>query len=213
MANVIQGTNIYDKLPHSYRNRLHLYKIIRLLLLLVSILALISFCQKSIIWNKKIQLGHALNDKTKFQNELIALQKKYPKITRNAALQTKKDETSNILELHRGLKSVMARSSFSHDQGFSNIFFHLARYVVSDLWLTEINIQKGATDILLNGITQEVEAVNIFLNKISTDQLYKEYTLRLRRMETANSSSGNDSFSIAIIKPENEELKIRSDKK
>ena len=86
------------------------------------------------------------------------------------------------------LKDIENYTPFSEDLiSFSHI-------IVPDVWLTDILIEKGGETIVIKGKSSHSTNLQFFLDKISKDKQFKNYSLRANNIEEKKIDSGTFSF-------------------
>ncbi len=201
--------NLYKCLPKDFQNRISwnacLKMFFSLLIVLVMGLSYVNFRN----YYSERGLKNAIEAKNEKRQAINVLRKKYPKIAKSVALQTKLNEINDTLELHVDLKQQIESHKFSNDEGFSKYFEGLSRNTMDDLWLTEIKIQKGGTYIVLKGLTNNVSSVQNLIKRLESDEAFSDKTIKLKKIETSTLSSGSDEFSLELfskINTDNTEL-------
>lgn len=191
--------NLYECLPKEYKNRMSWTSCVKFFSAIVIILFVFWTCINVMNQFSKWELDNVVIEKRQKRQSINDLRRKYPKIAKSVKLQAKLNEVNETLGLHNDLREQISNSKFSNDQGFSKYLEGLSRNVIDNLWLTEIKIQKGGTYIVLKGLTDNVANVQKLIKKLEGDEAFDNKSIKLKKIETSTSSSGNDDFSLELI--------------
>lgn len=120
--------------------------------------------QASLIEKQKKQ-AIAMADLQKIQAEL-SLRKKDATLTKRINKRTK--ELAN----KQKVVGILSRDEFGNTDGFIDHVSGLARQRISGLWLTQILIADGGTNISLQGITSKAELLPKYLQRLSAEKAF-----------------------------------------
>lgn len=205
--------NLYNELPKEYQHRIGLSKSINILIVLGMLMVAIWGYMEIKNNFSKDKLKTAITQKVDKQKTLQDLKKKYPKIAKSVSLQSALNQAQENLELHLDLSNELSKERFSNAEGFAIYFEALSRNIIPDLWMTEIKIQKGGSHMVFKGLTNDVSVVQKLLNELSNDQAFKSNVLKLKKIETSISSSGNDEFTLEAEPKRNKRIKTTINQK
>jgi len=193
-----QNINLFTKLPDEYRHRITIEFVLRVLSIVAGVLLFVFVIHKTQVSFATGKVEDLTKEKRTQQNKISQYKRDNPKIQKNTALQNARDQLDKNLKRHVALAEDLARPEVSNTKGLSIYFRGLAESMVSSLWLKEINIQKGGLEITLNGVTKDVGAVRQFVKNLSDLELFDDYELKIKRLETSLKHPGKDDFVIII---------------
>ncbi len=101
----------------------------------------------------------------KIQNEL-SLRKKD-----NVLAKRLTDKTKELLNKQKVYR-ILSRDEFGNTKGFIEHISGLARQRIEGLWLTQIRIAAGGTDVALHGITTKPALLPKYLQKLSAEKVF-----------------------------------------
>lgn len=194
-----QQINLYTQIPQEFRKRItlkHMLQMVVFTFVLLVVLFSVQMCSNKFSGWK---LDHVIELKKQGQLNVAQLKKKYPKVTKSADLETQLKLLKETLATHEVLLKDLSNPGLSNEIGFVELLSVFAKHIEPHMWLREINIQKGGTEITLNGITQQVSAVRSFIKKMTDDPIFRGLAFKLKRLETSATSPGDDDFSIIIL--------------
>lgn len=120
--------------------------------------------QSSLVENQQKQ-KIVMAELQKIQAEL-SLRKK------DAALAKRIVDKTKELSNKQKVVGILSRDEFGNTKGFIEHVSGLARQRVSGLWLTQIRIAEGGTDISLQGTTSKAELLPKYLQRLSAEKAF-----------------------------------------
>lgn len=84
---------------------------------------------------------------------------------------------------------------------FSEKLIGLSQIIVPNVWLTDIAIEKGGETIILTGKSTRSSHLQFFIDKISKEKIFKDYSFRANNIESEKKSEkGSFAFTITMTK-------------
>lgn len=107
----------------------------------------------------------AMADLQKIQAEL-SLRKK------DATLAKRINEKTKELANKQKVLGILSRDEFGNTEGFIEHVSGLARQRIDGLWLTQIRIADGGTDVTLQGLTSKSSLLPKYLQRLSAEKAF-----------------------------------------
>jgi len=107
----------------------------------------------------------AMAELQKIQAEL-SLRKK------DANLAKRINERTNELANKQKVINILSRDEFGNTNGFIEHVTGLARQRIEGLWLTQIRISDGGTDVALHGTTTKPDLLPKYLQRLSSEKIF-----------------------------------------
>ncbi|MCW8900473.1 MAG: hypothetical protein OQK75_08570 [Gammaproteobacteria bacterium] len=120
--------------------------------------------QASLVEHQQKQ-NTAMADLQKIQAEL-SLRKKDTALAKQIA------ESTQELDNKQRVLGILSRDEFGNTKGFIEHISGLARQRIDDLWLTQIRIANGGTDITLQGSTSKPSLLPKYLQRLSAEKAF-----------------------------------------
>lgn len=128
------------------------------------------------------------------------LAKQQTKLAANTKSQLLEDEIKNIsreLEQKRKIEQILSGGSFGNRDGFSDYFEGLARQHVSGLWLTNVTLLNGGTQLVLKGKTNNAELIPIYIQKLANEKAFAGLSFNVLEMTRSEEDTEIIVFNIA----------------
>ncbi|OGT41968.1 MAG: hypothetical protein A3F42_07255 [Gammaproteobacteria bacterium RIFCSPHIGHO2_12_FULL_37_34] len=153
----------------------------------------------SSLWNVhylKAKVKQLTIQKNELQETFYKLKNTFPKMF------FAQDMNQGITELKQ---EILIEKNFIKTIGnytpFSEDLISLSNIVVPDVWLTDISIENGGETIVLKGMSTHSTNLRFFLDKISKDKIFKDYSLRANNIENdKKNNKENFTFTISMTK-------------
>jgi hypothetical protein len=130
----------------------------------------------------------------------VELAKQQAKLAANTKSQLLEDEIKNIsreLEQKRKIEQILSGGSFGNRDGFSGYFEGLARQHVSGLWLTNVILLNGGTQLVLKGKTNNAELIPIYIQKLANEKAFAGLSFNVLEMTRSEEDTEIIVFNIA----------------
>ena len=111
------------------------------------------------------QQKQAMADLQKLQVELAGRTKDLSLVKR---LKEKTKELANKQKVH----GILSQDEFGNTKGFVEHITGLARQRLDGLWLTELRIAEGGTDVALHGTTSKPSLLPKYLQRLSAEKAF-----------------------------------------
>jgi hypothetical protein len=144
----------------------------------------------------KNRLAQLKKQKKKQQKQVGELKKKLAQMEKNEQLQRKIE----LLTAERNQKQLIINRlkdpSYANTKGFSPHLQGLAEQKIPDLWLTGILLERGGTQLLLDGSALQASLVPSYLQRLSSEDAYRGKQLSTFLLERPEEESWRLDFSI-----------------
>lgn len=171
---MLQEINLYLLLPQQKKS----YLTLRLMAVSYSIfifLLAVNFCFE--LWGKHqtVIAANALNvEANNIQTKLAEIHSQYPMLDPKdmdnslKMLQQELEEKNNVFNL------------LSLNRNFSTYLVGIAKAAVSDLWLTDIQVEMKDKDLLLKGYASQSSAIQLFINNLAHQKEFSGLNFQLQ---------------------------------
>lgn len=117
-----------------------------------------------------------LTAKQQKQKMLIAnlkkLQEEFSNRKRDTTLSKRITEKTKELVNKKKVLGILSKDEFGNTTGFIEHVSGLARQRIDGLWLTQIRIASGGTDVALHGITSKPALLPKYLQRLSEEKVF-----------------------------------------
>jgi hypothetical protein len=136
-------------------------------------------------------------EQQKLQGELKRFEVKAAANTKSQLLEDEIRLLSQELEQKRQVEQVLSTGSYGNRNGFSDYFAGLARQHVSGLWLTNVTLQNGGTQLVLKGKTNNAELIPIYIQKLAKEKAFAGLSFNVLEMSRSETDADIIVFNIA----------------
>ena len=143
------------------------------------------------------ELANVNVEKDKLQQELAKLEAKSQTNIKSQLMEDEIKLISRELEQKRRVEQILSAGSFGNRNGFSGYFEGLARQHVSGLWLTNVTLHNGGTQLILKGKTNNAELIPIYIQKLANEKAFAGLSFNVLEMTRAENDTGIIVFNIA----------------
>ena len=105
-------------------------------------------------------------------NELKLVQAELSNLQKDATLRNIVEKKSQELSNKQKVLGILSKDEFGNTIGFIEHISGLARQRIDGLWLTNIRIASGGTDIALDGSTSKPTLLPKYLQKLSAEKVF-----------------------------------------
>lgn len=168
----MQQVNLYQDELKTKKLNYSALMLVQLCIVLIAVLSLITGFSYYQVQQQQIKLLEnqqkqkiAMAGLQKIQAEL-SLRKKDVNLAKRIAERTK--ELAN----KQRVLNILSRDEFGNTKGFIEHVSGLARQRIEGLWLTQIRIANGGTNIALHGITTKAALVPKYLQRLSSEKIF-----------------------------------------
>ena len=139
------------------------------------------------------QLTQTIQQRDESRIRLTKIKKAYPEKKRDPQLAKRVKEVKVRLDFLKGISTTLASRSSGNVQGFSEYLAGLSRQDISQLWLEQITILAGGSEIKLKGLTTKSEHVPRYIQQLSNEPVFQGTTfhkLSINRQDTQEQEQG-----------------------
>lgn len=151
-------------------------------------------------WNVhslSLQRDQLHEENTALETQFNKKKESYPPIFFSQDISLGLDQLKlNLAEQNKMLKSL------ANPMPYSKTLIALSESITPNVWLTEMNMNKGANEFTLKGKSISMEDLQLFLAKLSKHPVFANYTLTVNNIEKAEKIADSQamSFELAIQK-------------
>lgn len=168
----MQQVNLYQEELKKQKLNYSAEMLIQLSVIMVVVLSLVAgfryfqyqLLQADLAENQQKQ-ATAMAEMQKLQAELAGRQK-------DAMLAKHVSEKTKELANKQKVLGILSRDEFGNTRGFIEHVSGLARQRVEGLWLTQIRIAEGGTDVMLQGTTSQSSLLPKYLQRLSAEKAF-----------------------------------------
>lgn len=138
-----------------------------------------------------------LNIAKKQVNELT---EKLPKLVRDDSLPAKLEKMQREYEQKQSVLAVLSERSLGNREGFVEHFTGFARQHVSGLWLTQLKLERGGTQLSLAGHALKPEYIPKYLQKLANEPVLQGTEFKTFLLVNESKQNRKVDFSITTSK-------------
>ncbi|MDH3355352.1 MAG: PilN domain-containing protein [Chromatiales bacterium] len=127
------------------------------------------------LWQGKslqAQLEQTIKQRDDNRSRITQLAKQYPQKKSDPSLDKKIARARNHLEFMQKVSTTLFSKSGGVEGGFSGYIAALSRQDPQQLWLSQITILQGGSEIRLQGLTTESERVPNYIQRLSREHVF-----------------------------------------
>jgi hypothetical protein len=169
---MIQQINLYQDVLNKNQSKpvasTHTYGVVLTLLLFLGFSIYLLIDQS----NTKERLQKAQQQLSDAEIEVQQLQVQYPSQQVDPLITQEISRLQNILTSLSQVVYLLSDNKSDQTQGFSKYFSALAKQSISDVWITDININAEQNNLSLQGSTFKSEKIPVFLQKLHNEPAF-----------------------------------------
>lgn len=173
---MIQQVNLYQDILNKNQSKPvinnHIYGLVLVLLLFLGFSLYLQIDQN----NTKESIQKAQQQLRDAEIEVQQLRSQYPSQQTDPLITQEISRLQNILTSLSQVVYLLSDNESDQTQGFSKYFSALAKQSISDVWLTDININAEQNNLSLQGSTFKSEKIPLFLQKLHQESVFNGRT-------------------------------------
>jgi hypothetical protein len=120
--------------------------------------------------NIRLQLAQLEKQRNDNAAQVAQLERQYPEPVKSTALERRVAKEKKRLEARSKVVATLTMRAHSNTDGFSSHLEGLAKQRLPRLWLSQVTLFHGGTDVTLKGSTYDEEQVPQFLQRLSSEE-------------------------------------------
>lgn len=168
----LQQVNLYQDELRKQELNFSAIQLAQLSLVFILVLALVSGFK---FWQLQQQQQTLAQQQQKQQQAMAELQKLQQVLAsrqKDLALARRLDEKSRELANKQKVLAILSQDEFGNTHGFTAHITGLARQRLEGLWLTQLRIAEGGTDISMFGTTSSPSLLPKYLQRLSAEKVF-----------------------------------------
>ena len=168
----LQQVNLYQDELRKQELNFSAIQLAQLSLVFILVLALVSGFK---FWQLQQQQQTLAQQQQKQQQAMAELQKLQQVLAsrqKDLALARRLDEKSRELANKQKVLAILSQDEFGNTHGFTAYITGLARQRLEGLWLTQLRIAEGGTDISMFGTTSSPSLLPKYLQRLSAEKVF-----------------------------------------
>lgn len=192
----IQQINLYQPIFRQKKERLTAKTLQMASLVLIAALVAVSLYQYWLFWGLKQAKQTTQQQYTESTQQLEEARQLYPSQARDKSLDQHIQRLSAEIVTKRQVLDVLATRSYGNIQGFAEHLEGLARQRIEGLWLTELSIRDGGSNMGLKGSTLKPELVPQLLQRLSSETAFAGTEFKTFLMQRPKNSRQQIDFNL-----------------
>ncbi len=166
---MMQHINLYDASLRKRESKLNARNVAYVTAFIFIALLLVSGVNGVRLYLHDSAVKQAENQLQQLKQSVAELNAKLPKMTRDDSLPAKFKKLERELEQKHVVLTVLSKRSLGNTDGFVEHLAGFARQHVEGLWLTNVRIEQGGTQLSLAGHALKPEYVPQYLKKLTNE--------------------------------------------
>lgn len=183
----LQQVNLYQESLRKQPLRYGFKTLVQVLVITLVVFGGLSAMAYWQLQQQQQQLADWQQQQVQALQQLQQIQQQFAALQKDPGLQQRITQREQELANKLKVVNVLSGKEFGNTKGFIDHFTGLARQRLEGLWLTELDISNGGTNLGIKGITTKPELLPRYLQRLSAEQAFNgtEFkTLVMARQQT-----------------------------
>lgn len=168
----MQQVNLYQDELKTQKVNYSATVLVQLCLMLIVVFSVVAGFSYFQLQQHQASLAEQQQKQKRVMTELKKIQAELSLRKKDAALAQRINDKSKELANKQKVLSILSRDEFGNTEGFIEHISGLARQRIDGLWLTQIRIADGGTDVSLKGLTSRSSLLPKYLQRLSAEKIF-----------------------------------------
>ncbi|MEX2517388.1 MAG: PilN domain-containing protein [Gammaproteobacteria bacterium] len=145
----------------------------------------------------KSELAKIDSEHNKLEQQLSRLEAQAPANVKSQLLEDEVRQLTQELEQKQRVQEMLTSGRYGNRDGFSGLLEGLARQHVSGLWLTQVRVTSGGTQLMMSGKANSAELIPIYIQKLAAETAFAKLSFNVLQISRSESEDGMVEFNLA----------------
>ena len=169
---MIQEINLYQPIFRKEKPVLHAVSLAYITLTCILVFFGLGWGLTDQFAQQQKSLAKQEKSREQLEEQLVLMQENASPKQKDPSLPVQIDRLARELESKRALLSRLSSNSLGQKEGFSALLAGLARQAQEGIWLTQVELNSGGTDLVIKGTATNPENIPIWLESLKQEPAF-----------------------------------------